>query len=71
MLGNKYPVPPVGEVGDIVTNSSVHMYVRMCNAFTVYTVAQKYWSDQLQFCVGTLGTLGQHEFTLCSVALLG
>jgi len=42
-----------------------HSYVCVC----VYVTASpftlllgKYWSDQLQFFVGALGTLGQHEF---------
>jgi len=34
----------------------------MCVRNCLHTKNEKQWSDQLHFFVGTLGTLGQHEF---------
>jgi len=53
-----YPLPPLSR-GGIQHRAVPYVCVCLCvYNFTVYTITEKYWS----YFVGTLGTLGQHEF---------
>jgi len=56
--------PLVGEARRY-SDEQFHMSIRpyiVCNNFIVYTITQKILEQSAPIFVGTLGTLGQHEF---------